>query len=608
MAFGDTGPAVVGQLIATPWVPESGPVRINQGYGPTSDTGEPGGHGALHFHPGVDLNYDAGTIVYFPHLSGLSALLHIGLQEGTFHRGVWDSQKRKYAPDPGGYGNHATTITIGNPGRVDVILGHGMAWLQPDGATVRPGDALIKTDNEGNSTGPHLHFELRPVKGGYGSDVDPWPLVTGPSGVVETQGVGGPAAAPQLEKWHGTNGIQDSGQPASGGGPALHQYRETPEAVIGADTGILFENVPRYRVGGPTPPVVEPGPAPGTPNQNTGKNPATTNICGYVAGNCTAYMAELFDCVCNANPRLGNGGQWFANARLNGWPTSTSPKAGWVACFNGGGWSSFGHVGLILSVSPDGKSISLESMNFKGLGVISTNTVQIDASFTGCLQPPCPQVGGSQAQTSANTSGGCPDWYSDPAGFFACQAQQAMTPVATAITSAVSDAEKIVWGSALTAVGAGILGVALWIGVGQIRQSGIGQGLRQAAPRRPLRRPVRRHPEARVARATGGNRAAPAPPQPSVAHSTGTTEANLSAPSSAGRPTRSAMARAGRGPLIVSRPTQRTIRLVRPRVSGTGEPIGPRIAAGRSSTLTPAEARYAAARPDVVKNAFRQAG
>lgn len=529
IASGDTTPAAVGRLVTSPWVPEVPNVRINQQYGPTSDTGEPAGHDSLHFHPGVDLNYDSGTIVYFPHLAAAATLLHLGTGSGTFHRGVWDDQKRKYLPDPGGYGDHATTITVGNPGMLDVILGHGMAWLQPDGATVRAGDPLIKTDNEGNSTGPHLHFEIRPVRGGYGTDVDPWALVTD-SAVSTTIGIGGPAygcggpsgsatagatAAP--EQWQGANTIQDHGAPSGG-------------------------------TGGPTPPTVEPGPAPGTPNASTGKNPATSDICGYVAGNCTAYMAELFDCVCNAKPRLGNGGQWFANARLNGWPTSTSPKPGWVACFNGGRWSSFGHVGLILSVSSDGKSISLESMNFTGLGKISTNTVQIDASFTGCLQPPCPQVGGSQAQTSANTNtAGCPDWYSDPAGFFACQAQQAMTPVASAITSAVSDAEKIIWGSALTAVGAGIMGVALWIGVGQVRQSGFGQQVGRSVPHRALRRPARRQPEARVARATGGNKAAPAAPQRS-----------MPAPQARAVPTRTVQR-----PLVVSRPSDRTIRLVR---------------------------------------------
>lgn len=180
----------VGNNITSEWVPSHPNAPITQAWGQTSYQGEPAGHGYPHWHAGVDVGYPSNSIVQIPVstewwsstpvISGIGNFIQNLTNQapifnaGVFHRGVWNG--KTYSPDPGGYGDHATTITMGN---VDVILGHGVAWLQNDGATVRPGDQLIKTDCEGNCSGPHLHFEVRPKQGSYGSDVDPWPLFTG---------------------------------------------------------------------------------------------------------------------------------------------------------------------------------------------------------------------------------------------------------------------------------------------------------------------------------------------------------------------------------------------------------------------------------------------
>jgi hypothetical protein len=204
-ATGDAGTSVVGEVVKNcPWVPNPPTVTITQGWGVTDYTGEPAGHGSPHWHAGVDLGYTTGTTVEFPTIDqnalknwlanqGINIANFFGggsvlqtFQLGTdaiYHRGVWDGSK--YAPDPEGYGDHACTVTVrASPasggtakGLFDVILGHGQAWLQSDGDVVRAGDHLISSDCEGNCSGPHLHFEVRPPQGAYGTDTDPWQVL-----------------------------------------------------------------------------------------------------------------------------------------------------------------------------------------------------------------------------------------------------------------------------------------------------------------------------------------------------------------------------------------------------------------------------------------------
>jgi hypothetical protein len=79
--------------------------------------------------------------------------------------------------DSGGYGTHV---------RVDhdwgqSIYGHFSKPLVSVGQAIQAGDCIGLSGNTGNSTGPHLHFEIRPdyisPSNGYAGAIDPLPLL-----------------------------------------------------------------------------------------------------------------------------------------------------------------------------------------------------------------------------------------------------------------------------------------------------------------------------------------------------------------------------------------------------------------------------------------------
>lgn len=58
-----------------------------------------------------------------------------------------------------GYGRW---VKIGHPGGTTTVYGHISSEAVTVGQSVRPGQLIARSGNEGRSTGPHLHFEVRP--------------------------------------------------------------------------------------------------------------------------------------------------------------------------------------------------------------------------------------------------------------------------------------------------------------------------------------------------------------------------------------------------------------------------------------------------------------
>ncbi len=70
----------------------------------------------------------------------------------------------------GGYGN---CVMINHGNGISTLYGHGQKILTTVGTEVKKGDLIMEVGSTGNSTGPHLHFEVRI----NGQPTDPLPYV-----------------------------------------------------------------------------------------------------------------------------------------------------------------------------------------------------------------------------------------------------------------------------------------------------------------------------------------------------------------------------------------------------------------------------------------------
>lgn len=110
--------------------------QISQPFGPTTYWFEPPYGSYPHFHTGIDLVEPFGSPVYAAD-DGVVALV---------------------GSSSSGYGNY---VVIAHLGGLDTLYGHLSTALVKAGQQVTQGTVIGLEGSTGNSTGPHLHFELR---------------------------------------------------------------------------------------------------------------------------------------------------------------------------------------------------------------------------------------------------------------------------------------------------------------------------------------------------------------------------------------------------------------------------------------------------------------
>ncbi|GAP99171.1 peptidoglycan DD-metalloendopeptidase family protein [Leptolyngbya sp. NIES-2104] len=148
---------------------------INQGFGRVSDPFNPG---QTHFHTGVDFDGKVGDPINSPICGVVS---YVGREQDT-NSYEW------------GYGWHVKVRD--SQGQIHLFAHISKAYVKP-GQTITPGQLIAAIGNNGNSTGPHLHYEIRQGVDTYQSAIDPMQLLDrAGQGGVRQAGVESPSTTP----------------------------------------------------------------------------------------------------------------------------------------------------------------------------------------------------------------------------------------------------------------------------------------------------------------------------------------------------------------------------------------------------------------------------
>jgi surface antigen len=93
-------------------------------------------------------------------------------------------------------------------------------------------------------------------------------------------------------------------------------------------------------------------------------------------------------------PWYGDAGDWAAAATDAGWRVSAVPQPLSIAAMPRGiqGSGSDGHVAWVLTVSSDGGTITVRSMNWQGRGVTTVHDLLVDGRIQ-FITPPGPSGG-----------------------------------------------------------------------------------------------------------------------------------------------------------------------------------------------------------------------
>jgi len=118
--------------------------QITQPFGPSNYDFEPAYNGFAHFHTGIDIANSEGTTVRAAD-DGIVAV----------------ASDTMLGSHEIGYGKHVIILSrVGNQTWM-TLYGHLEGWVVKPGDTVTQGQVIGLMGSTGNSTGPHLHFELR---------------------------------------------------------------------------------------------------------------------------------------------------------------------------------------------------------------------------------------------------------------------------------------------------------------------------------------------------------------------------------------------------------------------------------------------------------------
>jgi murein DD-endopeptidase MepM/ murein hydrolase activator NlpD len=136
-----TFPNSQGHSVTYPFIWPATKGVITQWFGPSDYAAEPAGFGAAHFHAGIDVANDTGT----PILAADDGLV-VAAEDSVLNGHLI------------GYGRH---VIIAHHNGLMTLYGHLEGYLVKVGDKVTQGQVIGLMGSTGNSSGPHVHFEVR---------------------------------------------------------------------------------------------------------------------------------------------------------------------------------------------------------------------------------------------------------------------------------------------------------------------------------------------------------------------------------------------------------------------------------------------------------------
>jgi murein DD-endopeptidase MepM/ murein hydrolase activator NlpD len=134
-------PNPLGHSITYPFVWPASTGTISQWFGPSDYAAEPPGFGAAHFHAGIDVANNTGTPIFAAD-DGIVVAAEDSVLNGHLI----------------GYGRH---VIIAHHNGLMTLYGHFEGYVVKVGDKVQQGQVIGLMGSTGNSSGSHVHFEVR---------------------------------------------------------------------------------------------------------------------------------------------------------------------------------------------------------------------------------------------------------------------------------------------------------------------------------------------------------------------------------------------------------------------------------------------------------------